>query len=365
MKLYPNLYICLVGGPGSGKSVAISGAREYAQDKSCKDYVKVISDSITREAFFVQMEKAYFVKLKKEVAEDAVDELDAKHSSISVMSPELGAFLQSKNMPFIRAIADLYDCDRPGDVYAYLLKQADSSVIQKPWLALLGGTTPDDLAEILPKAAVGQGFTSRLILVWSDDEYETDDIFRVNKKSDKLKADLLYDYHKMLEMHGEFVFENDAEAYMNEWYQARHKTMPIDPMLLHYAPRRLQHYIKLCMVASASRTQEMLISVDDCKTAWDWLQGAEKEMARCLKGVGYNALSDQIPLAVEFIYKEYAKTGKPVKERSLRMFLNRNVSADKIFAYMNEVEAYCMVVGESPTREFSPAAKEMPEELKL
>lgn len=357
MKLWPNPYIVLIGGPGAGKSVAIGEAKRFPKHPSCKDYVKIAPDSTTRESFFQQMEKTYSsIKFKKPVMEDVLI-TDRMHSSFSIMSSELGALLQSNNMPFLRALADLYDCDRPGGIYEYILKQAESSVIINPWLSILGGTTSDDLAEILPKQAMGQGFTSRLILVYSDHEFETDDLFKVQKHESGLFADLLHDYHMMLEMEGEYAFEPEAADWLNQWHKNRHLTMPTDSMLINYCTRRLSHLGKLIMIAAASNRQELVIKKSDCEEAWGWLQEAEKYMPSAIRGIGLNPLSDQIALLVDYVHKEHRRTKRLVRESTLRQFVTRNVSLDKASVYINELSQYCYIEPntQEPFRLFGPA----------
>ena len=356
MKLFPNPYIILIGGPGTGKSVAIGEARRFAQHTTVKDYIRVAPDATSREAFFQIMEKSYNVKMKIPSI-SGEDMLDRKHSSLSIMSSELGSLLQTNNMPFLRALADLYDCDRPGDIYDYILKTAESSIIQKPWLSILGGTTPVDLAQILPEQPMGQGFTSRLILVWDDEEYETDDLFKTIDKEYQLQKDLLHDYHLMLELEGEYVFTKNASDWLNSWNDNKKDTMPTDTMLINYCTRRLVHLVKLCMIAAVSNKQELKITEADCEEAWGWLTAAEDNMSNAIRGIGMNPLSDQIAQLVGFIHAEFKRTKKPVREAVLRRFVTRNVPIDRAAFYINEMEQYCLISAEKPFRLFEPMRK--------
>lgn len=355
MKLYPNLYIVLVAGPGGGKSVAINLAREFAEHTSIKNYVRVAADSTTRESFFQQMEACFLgLKFLTPKTSTVMDDIDRRHSSLNIMSSEFGSFLSTRNMEFIRALSDLYDCERPGGQYKYLLKNAASSNIQYPWLNMIAGTTPTDLVDILPRQAMGQGFTSRLIMVYSEEEYDTDDVFQSIPKSREVFDALLEDYKMLLTIEGEYKFTKDGKIAFNEWYIDRKNNQPANPLLVHYCARRIMHLGKLCMVVSASRKQELVITGDDVETALSYLLDAEVDMPNALKGMGLNPLADQVPDAIMFVRNIYRETKKPVPERLIKEFLRKNIPLDKVWVYLKELGNYCIVTGEQPTRLFEP-----------
>lgn len=59
-----------------------------------------------------------------------------------------------------------------------------------------------------------------------------------------------------------------------------------DPRFAGYCDRRATHIRKLCMVFSASRGDDLLITTDDFARALDVLETAEKKMAKVFGGLG-------------------------------------------------------------------------------
>lgn len=351
-KLYGNLYVVLVGRPGVGKTVAVNGVKEFIHHTKISPYVSVAADSTSRESFFQQMEEAYEnrktkIKVDLDLSPDVFN-----HASISILSGEFGSLMSSKNIEFMRALTDLYDSDRPE--YKYKLKQAESTYIKNPWITMLAGTTPGDLGEILPHGATDQGFTSRLLLIWSDDVYESDDLFQILPRSSTLKNDLLHDLEQMLLLHGEFIFTEEAAQVVNEFYKNRRVHGPSDPILENYNTRRVTHFIKLCIVMSAAKRSTQLIHAEDCLRAKEWLLEAELNMPKCFSSIGQNQAANVLPKVMQYIVNEYKQTRRPIRERKIKAKLMRDVRVQDIPYYMNEICNECKVTGEPPVRSFTP-----------
>lgn len=151
--IYPNFYIVLVGPTGKcRKGTAMRLARDIVKDAA----LPVVAESITREQLIRRMSKAV------NNFTDATTGAIRFHCSLHCMSPELSVFLGKEEVRFMADLTDWYDC---ADEWKYETKHQGYDHIQGVCFNLLGATAPDWFTTMLPKAAIGGGFTARIIFV--------------------------------------------------------------------------------------------------------------------------------------------------------------------------------------------------------
>jgi len=115
-RVYPNMYIVLVGPPGRcRKSVAINTATNLIQGLSD---IRVSADAITREALIRA------IKLSETQTE--IGNKIYMHSSITIISKELSVFLGTNNSDLLSLLTDLYD--NP-DMWEYRTKNSGIDTI--------------------------------------------------------------------------------------------------------------------------------------------------------------------------------------------------------------------------------------------
>lgn len=72
-------------------------------------------------------------------------------------------------MELFEFLGKIYD----GSPYTYQLKNTPKLTMDDPLLSLLGCTTPTNISEAMPSAAIGEGFTSRIIFVYGGKKYKS------------------------------------------------------------------------------------------------------------------------------------------------------------------------------------------------
>lgn len=149
--------------------------------------------------------------------------------------------------------------------------------IPRPQLNVIAGSTPKDLMKFMPENAWGQGFTSRVILVFSDHRTIGDDFALVKRE---IPSDLLYDLKLIYSLNGEFKVSEEFRKLVSDWRQQDENPKPSHPKLLHYNTRRRAHLYKLAMVSSVNRGNGLDLLGDDFKCALAWLAEAELNMPR-------------------------------------------------------------------------------------
>lgn len=278
--IYPNMYIILIGPSGKcRKGTAMRMGFEVIKEVG----IKIVSESITREALIRNMKTA---------VNSFVDPHDRKvyyHCSLSCISEELSVFLGQSDIKFLADLTDWYDSK---DKWTYETKNSGIDSIQGLCFNLLGATAADWLISILPQEAIGGGFTSRIIFVVEDNKRRTLPKPHLTKRMKTILTALKADLEHIGTMAGRFEFAPDTEDEYTSWYQEQDRQTakgnpPIaDPRFAGYCERRATHLRKLAMIFSASRGDDMIITPDDFGRALKTLKAVEVKMPKVFSGLG-------------------------------------------------------------------------------
>lgn len=277
---FPNLYIVLISPPGRArKSTAMEQGLRFIQDASIK--VNLAAESLTREALIRDLRNS------KDSYHDKEQNLNIVHSSMTIYSSELTSFVGFRNLQLISDLTDWYDCRR---LWTYRTKGQGTDSIQGVFVNLIGATTPSQIHSALPQEAIGGGFTSRTIFIYEKDKEKSIALPMKSEEELKLRELLLHDLQLIANTGGPFrVTESFLLAY-EEWYN--HQAPPFkDERFAGYIERRPTFILKLCIILSASRDSDRIITDDDLYRAIHFLQQAEEGMRYSLAGVGENKSS--------------------------------------------------------------------------
>lgn len=320
-ELFPNLYICLVGPPGIGKSVVLSLAEKFL--RAVPD-LHVAPSSVSDASLIDALHDA-----KRSIVRvgETPPHIDFNH--LTVVASELGVFLPEYDRLFMNTMTKLYDGER------YEQRRRTKAIhitMERPQLNFLAGTTPSYLGSFLPEGAWDQGFTSRTIFVYWG-ESTTADIFEeipsATHNQQTYNA-LIHDLKSISALYGKLDWDHGSRDAIIAWNKAGLIPVPEQPKLLHYNSRRLAHLIKLCIVASASRTNSKQILVEDYQSALDWLLQAEALMPDIFSSHGIGGDARAIEDAWYYVWQHHAKTKLPVFETRLYEFLRNRVPSHSI-----------------------------------
>ena len=318
--LYPNLYTVLAGTPASGKSLVINTVRNLIS--TIKD-LKLGPDNPTKASFLDCLEDA-----KKPVHyNSAATRLE---SPLFIACREFGVMIPKHDSAFLNDLTDLYDSPK---TYFAPRRTSKTVNIDRPCLNILAATTPDFLYELLPEAAWGQGFTSRLLFIYGTQTTKERDIFA--KRTDVHVTILLKKLNEYYdELRGEFEWLPDARKDMNDWFNAGMKPVPNYGRLVHYAGRRDMHCLKLAMISAISSESGMVIRKQDFERGLHWLLEAEKTMPDVFRAMVQKSdkqILDDFHWHFYTIYSTTAKEKrKPTQEPQMYAYLENKVTSDKI-----------------------------------
>ena len=297
--IYPNQYIMLVGPAGVRKSSAIRFSKKILQDIPIRwspnstagrlqGLISVMGGENNRmseedKAFKEAMDAAGGMDIGGAVEMDLADPFADLHAlqrhAMYIAEGEIVSFLGMKMDEFITFLGDMWD--KSGEEsFTYSLKR-ESVTLSKPCLNMIGGITPMHITTYLPAQSIGQGFTSRVVMVYADKakkipwpEEIPDEEYMVFRKIMR---------HIFDTFDGPMSYTPEAKAAIIELYA--HKIEIDDARFIHYAERRQAHMLKAAMALAALRL-DMTITEADIRDAHALLVLTEKRMAESLGEYG-------------------------------------------------------------------------------
>src|SRR5581483_6219238 len=273
--LYPNLYIFLVGHPGVGKTRTIMSAAKFYRGLP-EPHLAPTSMSMASMVDALVDAKRTIINLPNPPLE---------YNSMLICADELSAFMHKFDDEIIGGLTTFYDVTAP---YSQRRRGNDLRILIKhPQLSILSGTTPSNLIKFMPENAWDQGFTSRVIMVFSDQRIISDDFFAHTSRD--APSDMVHDLAIINSLIGQFSATEDYRAAINNWRKVGQGPVPNHPKLLHYNTRRLAHLLKLSMVAAVDVGNQLLLTKEVFNRAMGWLLEAEEVMPEIFKAGGTGA----------------------------------------------------------------------------
>lgn len=330
-KLYPNMYTVLVAPPGVGKTEVTWRVRKLWE--SLEDH-HIASTSVTKASLIDELADAN----RRWVVPQAADPV-THFNSLSMCINELGVLIPAYENEFMNTLTDLWDCKH------YSERRRTSKIeidIANPQLNLVAACTPSYLMHVLPEGAWDQGFLSRTMLVYSGDR-QLRSLFAeqtFNKvEYEALEAGLL----DIANIFGEIKFTKEAAQAMDNFHLTDGEPRPDHPKLLSYNIRRTVHLLKLCIVFSVSRSDELVVELEDWHRAYDTLMEVEHTMPDIFKAMSQGGAGKTMEEAWHFIFTAHAKEGKPVLKHRLINFLQERVPVHSIQPTIDMMEQGQMI----------------------
>lgn len=346
----PNHYALLVGTPGTRKSTAVNIAKKVLKQSTGVRFapsdtgfqrqglvlalqgpesnglnfseqarIAAAGDSI---ASLTQLDELMTPSSDEEVRDSFVDEADKHH--IAIAASEFSRVIGQNNHSMLDFLGERYD----GEDYEYQTRQSHIK-LKNTLINMAACTTPSSIANSLPPQAGGQGFLSRIILVYGAKKYkkvprpDAPPIESVGKVKDVL-SDVYY------KMAGAFDETKDAASYCETLYD--YVPEITDNRFIYYAERRFTHLLKLAMVLASTR-MELMIRKQDYEEAHRILRATEQGMPDALGEFGMNPLAQ---LKQEILEQLRAAQGPLALEQMIAMF-HRDARSNEIAEVINDL----------------------------
>lgn len=354
--LYPNLYVVIVGEPGVGKTVLTSQVARMWSTLSSQvpgdpNSHHVAPSSVTKASLIDALRDAE----RRLIRPNSVPSI-ISFNSLLICSNELGVLIPAYENDFMNTLTDIYD----GHPYGERRRTKDLNfVLERPQLNMLAATTPSYLNNIMPEGAWDQGFISRVILIFSGETIRRP-LFDETQADQSLNEDLMNDLKIIGDLYGKMSFTEEAGEAISKWHLDYGPPQPDHPKLHHYNTRRTAHLLKLCMVASAAMSDDLIITREHYEIALSWLLEAETFMPDIFKAMKAGGDRRAMEELWHFAYSTYIKDKKPIPEFRLISFLSEKVPAHnvgRILEIMEKAKFFDVVQEPKVGKCYKPRAK--------
>lgn len=351
MSIFPNQFVVLVGTPGTRKSTAMNimkrqlrrstGVRFAPKDTAGQrqGLVVAMQGGEEKKEFIDSIElgaadnslAALTLEDLSQVTNTPEDSEEFENSFISVAdkhhlmvtATELSQFIGQNNLQMLDFLVTMWD----GEDYEYQTK-AGLTTLKNPLLNMISCTTPTSIHHSMPPAAGGQGFLSRMILVYGSRKYKL--VPRPVEPDPDLVDSVRHAMNRAyFEVAGDFQETPEAKAYCESLYDFQLEIN--DPRFGYYHERRQDHLIKLAMALTASRGYHT-IDIEDYREAHKILRATERGMPDALGEFGMNPLA-----ALKQNMLEYCRAHGMVKVEELRAVFHRDSRASEFMEAVNDL----------------------------
>lgn len=280
MVIYPNIYVLLIGSPGTRKSTAIKIFKRLMKKTG---YNTFSADRSTKQKFLMDLENGFdfdsqqradaeFIKKEKEhthtrvskllagTLDQMIDSMEAQRkegpSEVFVAADEFMDFFGMGNMEFAALLGVLWDKE---DAYTDRLKNSKSVYIPEPTVSILGGATHENFKMMFPPELLGQGFMSRLLMIYGESSGKKFTFLEEEKDETTdvlVKRLLAMRKHKI----GNLAFSTEAKEALDGIYKTWHDLQ--DARFRYYSTRRFTQLIKLLLILATEKQAECLDKAD-------------------------------------------------------------------------------------------------------
>lgn len=322
--IYPNLYILLVGPPGSGKSIVeeAKGLISSVNDPITKNGAfKVASNSITSASIIDELAKAKFTRIMPQGP-------PLVYHSLFIAAEELQVLLPGYDTQIIGKLNELYN----NSPIPYSESRRTGGVreisIENPQLSILAGAQPAYFASTFPEEVWSTGFARRVIMIYSD-EVMLNSLWYEPAVDLGLRPRLIFRLTEMGHLFGNAKWTPEAAETLDKWHLASGPPTPQHSKLAQYIRNRTVNIVKLSLISAVSRTSKLVIEKVDVDRAIEWLTEAEVRMPDIFRAMIGKSDSQVIEEMHYFVTQTWAKTKKGVDAGRIMRFLLLRVPTDK------------------------------------
>lgn len=281
-RIFPNQYIQLIGDPGTRKSTAIKMASKLL---GAAGYETFAADRTSKEKFLIDLEGLVDddgKMIQSSVMDDFLGTAqDARE--VCIVADEFNQFVGHGNLEFLSLLGTLWDWDDETKPFSQRLKNSRSVSIYQPTVSLVSGNTHTGFAEAFPPQAMGQGFLSRMILIFG--ERSGKKITFPRTPPPELRQRVVDDLVAIrTSAIGEATMTSQARDMLEVIYRGFDGLH--DVRFSHYSTRRFTHLLKLLLVVTATEhkteigAKEVLLANTLLSYAEHWMPQALGEYGK-------------------------------------------------------------------------------------
>lgn len=291
---------------------------------------------------------------------DDEDEKPRPMSALTIAASELGTFLRPDDTAAVSFLTDMWDGKL--HTFRHKTKHSGNIEIENPCINILGATTPSWIRSNIPESMIGDGLMSRVLFVYSEQIRQP--VARPSKVIQGrefylLRSQLIEDLNHISKLAGEFQYSPAADEWMDKWYNnlmcgERPPHMASD-RFGGYLSRKQAHLIKLAMVLSVARGDNLVFQVQDFEEANALLETTEQSMLKVFESIG---VVDEVRHIAEMVQFIRAYKWLTIDELYYRHCFNIMSKQDFAAALRTAIDGQLiMIVQKDGKRGLAPAAR--------
>jgi len=295
--IFPNQYMMLIGTAGTRKSTAIKLMKSILVKTG---YTTISAERTSKEKFLMDLagydDDAPVDSdsiLNANLFGDTYDTTTTRPMFIG--ADEANDFFGIGNLEFLSILGSLWDWN--GAPYSNRIKTGKSVSIPNPTISILAGNTPTGFSIAFPSDILGQGFFSRLLLIYGEPNGKR---IAFPRSPDPAETAHVVQFLQSIKSYhyGKLEYTDTAQLLLTHIYNS---TSYVDDIRFDsYSNRRFTHLLKLCIsVAAANLSKEITEQV--VIESNTYLSYIESLMPKALGEFGKSKNSDVTHKILEFI----------------------------------------------------------------
>ena len=272
-KVYPNIYVILIGKSGLRKGIAPAVMSRLVNNVN---NTRVIEGRSSVQALIQELSKAFLPEGKQKPLTDACG---------FMVSPEMSASL-IEDPQAMTIMTDLYD-SQYHNKWKNRLKGSGLEILEQPTITWLAASNPEHLKDIITAREINGGFVGRTFLIHADKKNTINSLVRAPKvrlNYDELTQELV----KISELKGEFKLDEEAIELFDEWYKTANSEESDDNTGTY--ERLDSHILKIAMLIQVGTTCSLTITKETIQEAIEYCAFMVRSATRTAEGKGQNPL---------------------------------------------------------------------------
>ena len=320
--VYPNLYIMLIGKPGTGKGTSCTILKKILDHAG---FTKFAPSKTTQQKFLTDLEAGFefshtnnkgIEKTLESYFGESTQALNRVYSDVLILAEEFNNFMGTDNQDFVSLLTELWSYN---GTYRDRIKTGPSVAIPNPCINLFGGNTNEGFSIAFPSKLLGQGFLARFILVYGAMSDRARTAFPEPPKEGKTAELGKILQHIQNNSLGEYTFTEGGKLGAEKVFA--HYPGPEDGRFEHYRTRRFVQFLKLCLIFAAS-SHEKQISENSVVRANTLLFATEAEMSKALGEFGKARNSETANKIMQYLYAAH----RPITLKQLHILVANDIN---------------------------------------
>lgn len=281
-KLYPNLYILLIGKSGIRKGIPVALAKELVNSAKV---TRVISGRASIQKIISELATAHSIP-------GGTPLLD----SVGYFSSSEFASFIIQDQQALTILTDLYDGHYHHEGWLNMTKVSGNEKLKNICLTLFGASNEVHFKEAVPDNALGGGFIARTVIVYADKKNGVNSLTHRPKQSlDILELSEYIQQVKKVE--GQFTWSEDGRDLYDQWYGDFSSEANNDDT--GTLERIHDTVLKIAMLVSLSRKLDLVLEKEDIAEALEQARRTVPGLKRLVMGAGKNPLGPQTAMVLK------------------------------------------------------------------